>query len=102
MDNLIIMEVTKEELDEMCKEYKAFQEDKAETVRTLFETLKTTRAFHNILTEMTYHKHVNGDESVTCFFKYSSGSVESVHINVTADSCSALIQDVWKRLYEMI
>lgn len=101
MDNLIIREVSKEELEEMARQ-EYFKEDKAETVRALFETLKTTRAFHNILTEMTYHKHVNGDESVTCFFKYSSGSVESVNINVTADSCSALIQDVWKRLYEMV
>jgi len=100
MDNLIIRELTPEDLAEM--ERNIFHEDKAETVARLFDTLKTTRAFHNILTDMTYEERDNGDETVTCFFKYSSGSADSVRINVTADSCVALIQDVWKRLYEMI
>lgn len=100
MDNLVIAELTPEDLEEMRK--REFHEDQAETVARLFDTLKTTRAFHNILTDMTYEERDNGDETVTCFFKYSSGSVDSVRINVTADSCVALIQDVWKRLYEMI
>ena len=100
MGNLIIKEITPEELAEMQK--RVYHEDKAETVARLFDTLKTTRAFHNILTDMTYEMTDNGDEAVICFFKYSSGSADSVRINVTADSCVALIQDVWKRLYEMI
>ena len=99
--NLIIKEVTPEELEQISKEY-TFEESKEETVQKMFEMLKTTRAFHYNLESMTYKKHSNGDESVECFFKYRSGHEETISINVTADSCAALISDVWKRLYEMI
>ena len=101
MSNLIIKEVTTEELDEMCRDYKEFHEDKSETVQKLFETLKTTRAFNRILVSMTYVEKPNGDESVECLFRYRTGEEETVSINVTADSCIAVIQDVWKHLYEM-
>ena len=100
MDNLIIREITPEELEKMSRE--VYHEDKQETVLMMFKMLRTTRAFHNILKKMVYIKHENGDESVECFFKYSSGREESISVNVTADSCIALISDVWKRLYEMV
>ena len=99
--NLVIKEVTPEELEQISKEY-TFEENKEETVAKMFEMLKTTRAFYYHLTGMTYKKHENGDESVECFFKYRSGHEETISINVTADSCVALIQDVWKCLYKMI
>ena len=98
--SLIIREVTPEELEEMRKS--VYHEDKTEVVITMFEMLKTTSAFHNILQKMLYVKHPNGDESVECFFKYRSGREEVISVNVTADSGIALISDVWKRLYEMV
>ena len=99
--NLTVKEVTPEELEQISKEY-TFEESKEETVAKMFEMLKTTRAFYYHLTKMTYEEHDNGDETVTCFFKYKHSPSETVVINVTADSCAALISDVWKRLYEMI
>lgn len=102
MDNLTIKEVTSDELEEMSKYYSGFEESKTETVERLFETLKSTRAFHFILDKMTYEQHSNGNESVECFFKYRDGSTETISVNVTCDSCAALIQDVWKTLYKLI
>lgn len=101
MDNLIIKEVTPEELEEMTR-YSSFDEDKHETVLQMFRMLRTTRAFHNNLKRMIYVRHPNGDESVECLFVYRSGHKENISINVTADSCASLIQDVWKRMYELI
>ncbi len=102
MDNLIIREVTPEELEEMSKYYSGFEESKTETVERLFEMLKSTRAFYFILDKMTYEQHPNGNESVECFFKYRDGSTKTISVNVTCDSCVSLIQDVWKRMYELI
>lgn len=101
MDNLIIREITPEELKQIATEYR-FEEDKQATVKAMFEMLKTTRAFNGNLQDMTYVKHSNGDESVECFFKYRSGHEEVMSVNVTCDSCVSLIQDVWKRMYELI
>ena len=98
--NLIIKEVTPEELEQMAKKY-TFRESKEETVQKMFEMLKTTTSFYYNLTGMTYKKHDNGDESVECFFEYSDGSTETVSVNVTADSCTAIIQDVWRKLYTL-
>lgn len=101
MDNLIIREVTPKELEQMAKEYD-FKEDKEQTVLAMLVMLRTTRAFNRTLEDMTYVRHDNGDESVECLFKYRNGRTETVSVNVTADSCIALISDVFKRLYEMI
>ena len=100
MDNLIIREMTPEDIEEMRKSI--YHEDKNEVVLEMFTMLKATSAFHNILQKMNYKKHPNGDESVECFFKYRSGREEVLSVNVTTDSGIALISDVWKRLYEMV
>ena len=102
MDNLTITKITHKQLEEMSKYYSGFEESKMETVERLFETLKSTRAFYFILDNMTYEKRSDGNESVECFFKYRDGSTETISINVTCDSCAALIQDVWKTLYKLI
>lgn len=99
MDNLIITELTNEELKELSKNI-IYEEDKEECTRILFLALKTTRAFHDRLVKMEYTKEEYGRETVWCYFKYSDGSTEKIPINVTADSCVALIHDVFSRLYK--
>ena len=92
-------------------------ENKRECVARLFETIKCSRSFQN-LTRMEYKEEENGDESVLLYFmnKYpvepvdKSRSVmrreavqneEEVRVNVTADSCIALIKDVMETLYRI-
>lgn len=92
-------------------------EDKRECVARLFEAVKCSRSFQN-LTRMEYKEEENGDESVLLYFrnKYSAGPVdksrsvmrreavqneEEVRVNVTADSCIALIKDVMETLYRL-
>lgn len=98
MDNLIIKEVTFEELNKICKP--AYEEDKQECVEQLFALLKTTRSFHNSLQSM---KYVTDECREYVVFEISDyhRNTDTYKVNVTADSCVALIQDVWKTIYEI-
>lgn len=75
-------------------------ENKALVTRLLFDVVKECRAFDNLV-NIKYRKEENGDEAVLLSFKYGN-RVEDLSVNVTADSCAALIQDVWKKLYEFV
>lgn len=97
MDNLTIKEVTLEELDRMCRA--AYDEDKEQCVEQLFKLLKTTRSFHNSLTSMRYTTDEYGREYVLFGIEDIDGNVDTHKVNVTADSCVALIQDVWTTIY---
>lgn len=72
-------------------------ENKRECVARLFETVKCSRSFQN-LTRMEYKEEENGDESVLLYFGENR---EVVRVNVTADSCIALIKDVMETLYRI-
>lgn len=74
-------------------------ENKQTCVERLFDTIKCSRSFQN-LTKMEYQKEWNGDENVLLYFQRNFGE-DIVYVNVTADSCIALIYDVMKVLYEM-
>ena len=96
MDNLTIVQMTDDELEKLPKD--TYEENKDFCTDMLFLTLKQTRAFHNTLTHM---KYVNNDgyEYVLCEFRHYDGMEERCRINVTADSCVALIHDVFTKLY---
>lgn len=98
MDNLTIKEVTLEELDRMCRP--AYDEDKEKCVEQLFKLLKTTRSFHYSLTSMRYTTNEYG-EYVLFDIEDIEGNVDIYKVNVTADSCVALIKDVWETIYEI-
>lgn len=96
MDNLTIKEVTFEELDRMCRP--AYDEDKEQCVEQLFKLLKATRSFHYSLTSMIYTTDEYG-EYVLFDIEDIEGNVDTYKVNVTADSCVALIKDVWETIY---
>lgn len=96
MDNLTIKEVTFEELDKMCRP--VYDEDKEQCVEQLFKLLKTTRSFHYSLTSMKYTTNECG-EYVLFDIEDIDGNVDTYKVNVTADSCVALIKDVWTTIY---
>lgn len=99
MDNLTIKEVTLEELDRMCRA--AYDEDKEQCVEQLFKLLKTTRSFHHSLTSMRYTTDEYGREYVLFDIENIDGNVDVYKVNVTADSCVALIKDVWETIYRI-
>ena len=103
MDNLVVKKLTDEDIEMMRKKY-TFEEDKDVTVTRLFYTLKSTRAFFYNLADMTYVKDESGEEYVKCRFEYENSPItaEIVNINVTADSCVALISDVLSGLRDYI
>lgn len=99
MDNLYIKEMTAEELKELVNST-PFKEDKYVTTKLLFEAVKSSRAFQN-LKDMYYED--NGDrENVVLCFKYKDGYKEEIPVNVTCDSCIALIYDVVNALHNMV
>lgn len=98
MSNLTIKEVTLEELDKMCR--RTYDEDKEQCVEQLFKLLKTTRSFHYSLTSMRYTSDEHG-EYVLFDIEDVNGNVDIYKVNVTADSCVALIKDVWETIYRI-
>ena len=96
MDNFKIIPLTDEDLEKMSKD--VYEENKKFCTEMLAITLKSTRAFHNKLTHMEYVDD-DGYEYVLCEFCYYDGMKEQCRINVTADSCIALIKDVFTKLY---
>lgn len=74
-------------------------ENKRECVERLFDTVKCSRSFTN-LKRMEYEMKGNGDEAVLLYFKREYGE-DIIPVNVTADSCIALIYDVMQVLYKI-
>lgn len=82
------------------------EENKRLLVQKLFDTLKVCRAFQNI-ESMTYVDTPNGEKCVIAMtesrYNSNTGQREDVvirkEVNVTADSCMAMIQDIWNFLY---
>ena len=72
---------------------KGWHEDKQETLKQLQKLLLTTRYYKNDLVNIAY-EYRNGDEYAV--IRFISGNVVSV--NITADSCLAMIKDVLKYL----
>lgn len=68
-------------------------ENREQVVRLLKETLQATREFKDIIFMELEEYH--GNEIVHIVF--DCGKV--IDVNVTADSGSAIIQDVWKTIY---
>lgn len=79
-----------------------YTENKEEIVRRLFKTLKICSAFKD-LTSLEYREGECGETVIATFEYYgNTGTTKEMRfINVTADSGCALIEDVWKRLYEL-
>lgn len=83
------------------------EENKRLLVQKLFDTLKVCRAFQDI-DDMTYVDTPNGEKCVITITKplcnVNTRQFENVtfrkEVNVTADSCMAMIQDIWKFLYD--
>lgn len=73
------------------------KECKTQIVEDLLETIKGCSAFSDI-TDMKYKKYEDGEETVLIYF--TNGSTNHIYkVCVTADSGSALIQDVWSCLW---
>lgn len=73
------------------------KECKTQIVECLFDTIKECREFNDI-TDMKYKKYEDGEEAVLIYS--TNGNTNHIYeICVTADSGSALIQDVWSCLW---
>ena len=79
-----------------------YMEDKEEIVKRLFRTLQICRAFKDLIS-LDYRKGDNGETVIATFEHHgNTGTTREMRfIDVTADSGCTLIEDVWKRLYEL-
>ena len=73
-------------------------ENMKDILESLFETLTRTRKWKDEIAEMLYHKDKNGNEEV--LVRLYEGNAE-MFIDVTCDSCMALIKDVIASLEEI-
>lgn len=80
-------------------------ENKKMVTERMFALFRECRAFHDLV-DMKYEEN-NGDEAVVLSFKhiyYDDGVpkeyIEKHLVNVTADSGCAMIQDVWRFMWD--
>lgn len=82
-------------------------ENKIMITGRMFTLFRECRAFHDLV-DMKYEKN-NGDEAVVLSFKHTYHDdgvakeyIKKHSVNVTADSGCAMIQDVWKFMWDRV